>query len=84
MQNDIHKVRQVYYHFNGGMGSEVEWWGWGIIKGSFQKKLKQGWVKAKVVRRGRGLLRCHHPCPPKDFSRTLGLFFRKMSNLPDK
>ena len=33
----------------------MEWWGWGIIKGSFQNMLKQGWVKAEVVRRGRGL-----------------------------
>ena len=30
-------------------------WGVGVIKGSFQKHLKiGGWVKAKVVRRGRG------------------------------
>ena len=57
MQNDILKVRQVYYqNFNGGRDSEVEWWGWwGIINGSFQNMLKQGWVTAKVVHRGRGL-----------------------------
>ena len=29
---------------------EVGWWG--VIKGSLEKHLKRGWVKAKVVRRG--------------------------------
>ena len=33
---------------------EVGWWGVGVIKGSFQKHLKTGWVKAKVVRSGKG------------------------------
>ena len=28
--------------------------GGGVIKGSFQKHLKMGWVKAKVVRRRMG------------------------------
>ena len=55
MQNDILKVWQVYYqNCNGGRGSEVEWWGWGVIKGSFQNMLKQGWVKAKLFVGGGG------------------------------
>ena len=33
----------------------VKWSRGGIIKGSSQNMLKQGWVKANVVRRGRGL-----------------------------
>ena len=48
MRNDIYKVQQVYYqNLNEGRGSEVEWWEWGIIKGSFKNMLKQWWVKGK-------------------------------------
>ena len=36
-----------------------------IIKGSFQKHLKKGWVKAKVVRRGRGFESVATPTPQK-------------------
>ena len=33
MQNDILKVRQMYYqNFNGGKDSEVEWWGGGSLR----------------------------------------------------
>ena len=34
---------------------EVGWWEWGAIKGSFQKHLKQGVGKGKVVRRESGV-----------------------------
>ena len=42
-----------------GSSSErcVKWGGGEIIKGSFQKHLKTGGVKAKVVRRGEGILK---------------------------
>ena len=44
--------------WRGGSSERCLRWGggeWGIIKGSFQKHLKNtGWVKAKVVRRGVG------------------------------
>ena len=33
---------------------EVGWLGVGVIKRSFQKDLKTGWVKAEVVRKGKG------------------------------
>ena len=58
---------------------EVGWWGWGVIKGSFQKHLKTGWVKAKVVRRGRGVLKVSPSLlpPPENFNRTQALFKTK-------
>ena len=39
---------------------EVGWWGWGSLKPLSKNILKYWWVKAKVVRRGRGFWRCHH------------------------
>ena len=37
----------------------------GVIKGSFQKHLKTGgWVKAKVVHRGEGVLKVSPPLSP--------------------
>ena len=49
---------------------EVGWWG--IIKGSLQKHLKTGWVKAKVVHRGEGVLKESPPLPPpENFNHTL-------------
>ena len=39
-----------------------------VIKGSFQNILKQGWVKAKVVRRGEGSFEgVTTPAPPGKF-----------------
>ena len=55
-------------------GRCLKWGGGGVevIKGFFQKHLKTwGWVKVKVVRRGEGFWRCHHPClPPENFNHT--------------
>ena len=42
---------------------ELELGWWRVIKGSFQNILKQGWVKAKAVRRGGGL-KVTPPLPP--------------------
>ena len=40
----------------------------GVIKGSFQKHLKTGgWVKAKVVRRGEGVLTASPTLSPGKF-----------------
>ena len=44
------------------------------IKESFQKHLKTGVVKAKVVRRGRRVLKVSPPLRPENFNRTLDLF----------
>ena len=52
----------------GGCSSErcLKWGGGGggSLRDLSKNILKQGWVKAKVVCRGRGFSRCHHPCPP--------------------
>ena len=45
----------------------LKWGGGGSLRDLSKNILKQGWVKAKVVHRGRGFQRCHHPCPPGKF-----------------
>ena len=63
--NSVRSALMVYdqFFFGGGRGggwrggsSEgcLKWGGGGVIKESFQKHLKTGWVKAKVVHRGEG------------------------------
>ena len=44
--------------------------GVGVIKGSFRKHLKRGWEKAKVVRRGEGVLKVSPPLPQGNFNHT--------------
>ena len=45
---------------------KVGWWG--VIKGSFQNR---GWVKAKVVCRGEGVLKVSPRLPPpENFNHT--------------
>ena len=80
----------VYEHIFRGQGvvdgeggsSErcLKWGGGGVIKGLSKNILKQGWVKAKVVRRGEGVLKCHHPCPPENFSYTRGFPYHHSVN----
>ena len=45
----------------GGWGLTVKWWGVGVIKKSFQNILNRGWVKAKVVCKGEGVLKLSLP-----------------------
>ena len=63
--------------FRGGKG----WWkgwgdsserclkwgggGWGSLRDLFKTSLNRGWVKAKVVRRGEGVLKVSPPLPPR-------------------
>ena len=50
---------------------EVGWWGWGSLRDLSKNILKQGWVKAKVVRRGQGVLKVSPPLPPlENFNHT--------------
>ena len=44
--------------------------GWGSSRDLSKKSKNRGWVKAKVVCRGEGVWRCHHPCPPENFNHT--------------
>ena len=63
---------------------EVGWWGWGVIKGSFQKHLKTGAkAKAKVVHRG-GDFEGVTPLLPENFNRTQGRSGRTVSASPVK
>ena len=45
---------------------EAGWWG--SLKDLSKNILKQGCVKANVVRRGEAVGRCHHPCPSENFN----------------
>ena len=58
------------------------WWGVeGVIKGSLQNILNRGWVKAKVVRRGEGVLKVSPPLPsPENFNHHLCVFPRTNSH----
>ena len=38
--------------------------GWGSLRDLSKNILKQGWVKAKVVHRGEGVLKVSPPLPP--------------------
>ena len=61
MHHELHSVRSKFLEggrgggWGGGSSEGCLKWGVRVIKGSFQKHLKTGWVKAKVVCRGRGL-----------------------------
>ena len=53
--------------WGGGSSERCSKWGdrgEGSFRDLSKNILKQGWVKGKVVRRGRGFRRCPHPCPP--------------------
>ena len=45
--------------------------GWGSLRDLSKSILKQGWVKAKIVRRGEGVLKVSPPLPPGKFNYTL-------------
>ena len=47
---------------------EVGWWG--SLRDLSKNILKQGWVKAKVVHRGKGVLKMSPPLPPRNLNRT--------------
>ena len=49
-----------------GVAVKDAWWG-GVIKESFQKHLKTGWVKPKVLRRREGGWKVSLPLPPRKF-----------------
>ena len=64
--------------WRGGSSEGCFKWGGGggVIKGSLQKHLKTGWVKAKVIRRGEGVLKVSPPLPPpENFNHTLWMSF---------
>ena len=50
-----------------GVAVKDAWSGVGVIKGSFEKHLETRGVKAKVVRRGEGVLKVSPPLPPRKF-----------------
>ena len=58
----------------------------GVIKGSLQKHLKTGWVKAKVVHRGEGVLKVSPPLsPPGKFqSYTMDVFSNRQLGTGNK
>ena len=43
----------------------LKWGGGGSLRNLSKNILKQGWVKAKVVRRGQGVLKVSPPLPPR-------------------
>ena len=48
-----------------GGSSERWWWGGRSLRDLSKNILKQGWVKANVVRRGEMVLKVSPPCPPQ-------------------
>ena len=52
---------------------EVGWWGWGSLRDLIKNISKQRVGKAKVVRKGEGVLKVSPPLPPspENFNHTL-------------
>ena len=46
---------------------------WGSLRDLSKTSKNRGWVKAKVVRRGRGFEGVTTPAPPENFNHTLNL-----------